>query len=281
MALQLDDIKYFLTVSETLNVTRASEVLGITQPTLSYSIKRLEKEVGGDLLIRLKNGVQLTHLGSLFCEKAHHLMREWEDIQKISNELDQVVSGEYSIGLHPSVALYTLDRFLPKLITDYPELDIKLVHGLSREITEQVVSWKTDFGIVVNPKPHPDLVIKELCRDQVAFFCKSTLKAQAKSTLIYDENLFQSKAVIKKSRTTPHQFSKTITSENLEVIAKLAALGLGVGLLPERVAAQHKNLKMMSNTPIHIDKVCLIYRHEKQKNFSSKKIISSILAASY
>lgn len=281
MALQLDDIKYFLAVSETLNVTRASEVLGITQPTLSYSIKRLEKEVGGELLIRLKNGVQLTHLGNLFSEKAHHLMREWEDIQKISNELDQVVSGEYSIGLHPSVALYTLEHFLPKLTTKHPELTIKLVHGLSREITEQVVSWKTDFGIVVNPRPHPDLVIKELCRDQVSFFSKSSLKSQAKQTLIYDGNLFQSKAVIKKLNSSSHEFSKYITSENLEVIAKLASLGIGVGLLPQRVAAQHKNLKVLPNAPVHIDKVCLIYRHEKQKNFSSKKIISSVLEASY
>ena len=281
MALQLDDIKYFLSVSETLNVTRASELLGITQPTLSYSIKRLEHEIGGELLIRPKNGVQLTHLGNLFISKAHQLIRQWEDIQKITLEEDQVISGEYSIGLHPSVALYTLDKFLPHLMSIGPNLQIDIIHGLSREITEKVVSWKIDFGIVVNPKPHPDLVIKELCKDQVGLFSKKNITKDAADTLIYDENLFQSTAVIKKSKNTKYQFSKKLTSENLEVIAKLTHLGLGVGLLPQRVAAQYKNLHMIEASPTHIDKVCLIYRHEKQKSFSSKKVISSIRESTY
>jgi LysR family transcriptional regulator, cell division regulator len=279
MALQLDDIKYFLTVSESLNVTRASEILGVTQPTLSYSIKRLENEIGGELLIRLKNGVQLTHLGKNFASRAHILIKQWEEVQKVTQEMEQKVTGEFSLGLHPSVALYTLDKFLPKLIEDYPDLNLKLVHGLSREITEQVINWKVDFGIVVNPKPHPDLVIKELCRDQVGLFQKSPLQQKAKKTLIYDNNLLQSKAVIKKVKAS--QFPTHLTSENLEVVAKLAHLGIGIGLLPERVAAQYSNLKMISNSPIHIDKVCLVYRHEKQKNFSSKQIIADIIKPVY
>ncbi|MAF77813.1 MAG: LysR family transcriptional regulator [Halobacteriovoraceae bacterium] len=278
MALQLDDIKYFLAVSETLNVTRASEVLGITQPTLSYSIKRLEKEVNGQLLIRLKNGVQLTHLGSEFVTKAHILMNQWNELQKISVEREEKVTGEYTIGLHPSVALFTLDQFLPKLMTENESLTLKLVHGLSREITEQVISWKIDFGIVVNPKAHPDLVIKELCRDQVGLFQKKSLPKSAKETLIYDGNLFQSKAVIKKLKIA---FKKEITSENLEVIAKMTSLGIGVGLLPQRVAAAHKNLSMIKDSPTHMDRICLIYRHEKQKSFSSKTIIQTIQEGNY
>ena len=56
MSLALDDLKNFITVTETLNVTRASEILGMTQPALSYSLKRLEREFGTELFIRLKNG---------------------------------------------------------------------------------------------------------------------------------------------------------------------------------------------------------------------------------
>ncbi|MFM6928150.1 MAG: LysR family transcriptional regulator, partial [Bdellovibrio sp.] len=47
MSLIMDDIKYFLTISETLNVTRAAAIIGISQPALSYSMKRLENELGG------------------------------------------------------------------------------------------------------------------------------------------------------------------------------------------------------------------------------------------
>ena len=44
MSLMMDDVKYFIAVSETLNITRASEIIGISQPALSYAIKRLENE---------------------------------------------------------------------------------------------------------------------------------------------------------------------------------------------------------------------------------------------
>jgi DNA-binding transcriptional LysR family regulator len=47
MSVAMDDIKYFITVSETLNITRASEIIGISQPALSYAIKRLEDGLGG------------------------------------------------------------------------------------------------------------------------------------------------------------------------------------------------------------------------------------------
>lgn len=52
MSLIMDDVKYFITVSEILNITRASEIIGISRPALSYAIKRLEKELGGDLFYK-------------------------------------------------------------------------------------------------------------------------------------------------------------------------------------------------------------------------------------
>ncbi len=279
MSVQLEDIKYFITTAETLNITRASEQLGITQPTLSYAIKRLEQEMGGELFIRLKNGVQLSHLGTHFLAKARELIKTWEELHKVKNEFDHVVSGNFTIGLHPSVALYTLDKFLPRLIQNSPLLEINLIHGLSREITEQVISWKVDFGIVVNPKAHPDLVINELCKDEVSLYMKKGISNHSFDTLIYDKNLVQSKKIL--SKLKKKLSNKHLTSENLEVIAKLTSLGLGIGLLPERVANQYKNLVKIKDAPTHTDKVCLIYRFEKQKNFSSKSIISTITNATY
>ena len=79
MSVVMDDIKYFVVVSDTLNVTRASEILGVTQPTLSYAIKRLETGLGGDLLIRLKSGVRLTKLGEEFLRRSDKIREEVAD----------------------------------------------------------------------------------------------------------------------------------------------------------------------------------------------------------
>ena len=76
------DLSYFIEVSQTLNVSRAAERLGISQPTLSLAIQRLEKNLGANLLIRTKSGVHLTHAGTKLVAQARVLALEWEKIRE-------------------------------------------------------------------------------------------------------------------------------------------------------------------------------------------------------
>ena len=276
MSLMMDDVKYFITVSETLNITRASEIIGISQPALSYAIKRLENELGGQLLIRLKNGIQLTKLGEEFKVRSRRLVYEWEQAQNLANPETGLIQGSYTFAIHPSVALYALEFFIPKLQSDFLGVDFKFTHGLSREMTEKVISWEADFGIVVNPIKHPDLVIRKLYNDEVAIFY--TKDAQDK--LIYDQNLAQSQYILKKLGKKKN-FSGEINSGNLELVAKLTALGLGYGLLPATIASQYGNLKRLSGSPIFKDEICLVYRPEKHNNIISKRIIEIIKTAGF
>ncbi len=271
MSLLLDDIKYFITVSETLNITRASEIIGISQPALSYAVKRLESKLGAQLLIRLKNGIQLTKFGEEFKQHAHRLIYEWEQAQNLARPESGLVQASYIIAIHPSVALYMLECFMPKLQAEFPGLNFNFIHGLSREMTERVISWEADFGIVVNPIQHPDLVIKKLCDDEVTIFYAKN----AQDKLIYDQNLAQSQYILK-NMSKKITFNGVINSSNLEVVAKLTSLGLGYGLLPTKVASQYSHLKKLKNAPVFNDEICLVYRPEKHKNHVSKKIIEIV-----
>ncbi len=271
MSLLLDDIKYFIKVSETLNMTRASEIIGISQPALSYAVKRLETKLGGQLFIRLKNGIQLTKLGEEFKKRSHRLLYEWEQVQNIANPESGLVQGSYTIAIHPSVALYTLEFFLPKLQVDFPRLDFNFIHGLSREMTEKVINWEADFGIIVNPIEHPDLVIRKLFIDEVTIFYAKN----AQNKLIYDKNLAQSQYILKKINPKIN-FNGMLSSSNLEVAAKLTSMGLGYGILPTRVASQYEHLNRLKDAPTFRDEICLVYRPEKHNNSVSKKIIQAI-----
>ena len=275
MSLMMNDIKYFLTVSETLNITRASEIIGLSQPALSYALKRLENELGGQLLIRLKNGVQLTKFGETFKQNAHRLLYEWEQAQNLANPKSGFIQGSYTFALHPSVALCTLQHFMPQLQTDFPSLDFNFIHGLSREMAEKVIHWEADFGIIVNPIRHPDLVITQLYHDEVGIFYAKN----AENKLIYDKNLSQTQYILKKMAKQNH-FNGVLCSGNLEVVAKLTSLGLGYGLLPTSVARQYKHLIKLKDTPVFKDEICLVYRPEKHRNSVSKKIIETIRSLS-
>jgi DNA-binding transcriptional LysR family regulator len=163
---------------------------------------------------------------------------------------------------------------MPSLQRELPGINYNFIHGLSREMTERVISWEADFGIVVNPIKHPDLVIKKLCQDEVTIFSARG----SQDRLIYDQNLAQSQHILKKI-SRKRAFGGQIKTGNLEIVAKLSALGLGFGLLPTRVAAHYSKLQRLEGAPLFRDEICLIYRPEKHNNPASRKIISIIKSA--
>jgi Transcriptional regulator len=284
MAPAFTDITYFIEVAQTGNISRAAERLGITQPSLSSAMKRLEDSLGVALFIRGRTGVQLTKAGKEFLGRGRLLLLNWEQLRADVNKKETEVSGQYVMGCHPSVALYSLSNFLPELIQKHPELEVKLVHDLSRKITEGVISFEIDFGIVVNPVRHPDLVINELCNDDVLFWTaakpSSTQSLNSETgVLICDLNLIQVQKLIDDLQKKGQGFKRVIQSSNLEVITELTAAGVGVGILPQRVATRISAQKLKplhENLPIFKDKICIVYRADAQKTQGSRIIIEAM-----
>ncbi|MEZ4749825.1 MAG: LysR family transcriptional regulator [Bdellovibrionota bacterium] len=279
------ELSYFLEVAHTLNISRAAERLGISQPTLSIAIQRLEANLGLALLVRTKSGVKLTHAGRKLSQQVQGLMREWERIQNEALKDEDELRGRYTIGCHPSVALYALPLFLPKLMRENPELQIRLTHDLSRKITEDVISFKIDFGLVVNPWEHPDLIIKPLGKDEVKLWTgphASPLNdpSSGHAVLLCDPDLAQTQSLLQQLHKKGRRFKRILHSPNLEVIAALVAEGQGVGILPGRVAGRvaAMKLKPLSDSPKFFDKHCLVFRADAQKSRASRSIARFIEA---
>lgn len=283
------EIQYFLEVAETLNISRAAERLGITQPTLSLSVQRLEQSLGSPLLLRGKTGVRLTKTGAKFAAQAKTLLEQWDRLKSDAISDEREVKGRVSVGCHISVALYSLPFFASKLMAEFPELELVYHHDLSRKITERVVSFETDFGIVVNPVAHPDLRIVQLATDEVTFW-KTHPGPYVKDVLICEPELIQTQSLLTKmKRVAPAQgweFRRFMHSSSLEVVASLVASGAGVGILPTRVAQMYKEkhgedrLKPLSSkAPSFEDKICLVYRPEAQKSAASRAVLRAIEAS--
>lgn len=278
------ELHYFIEVANTLNVSRAAERLGISQPTLSLAIQRLETSFGVPLLIRTKSGVKLTHAGSKLVLQARYLVSEWERIRADALKEETEIRGRYTFGCHPSVGLYSLPGIISPLLTDNPGLEIKLVHDLSRKITEDVISFKIDFGIVVNPTEHPDLIIKSLCKDEVTLWTHknpSTLQEanQEKGVLICDPELIQTQSILKQLAKHGLEFKRVLTSPNLEVIASLVSTKAGVGILPGRVAQRIKGYGLVpfeKDAPKFQDKICLIFRADAQRSKANRLLSKAI-----
>lgn len=275
------DLKYFQELARSLNVTRASERLGVTQPALTQTLKRLENAGGAALFLRSKKGLQLTRAGERLLRSSQELLEAWDRVTHSIKESEGEIAGTFKLGCHTAVAKYTLPVFLKGLLDAHPRLEFQFRHDLSRHIADEVIQWKLDFGIVVNPPAHPDLVIRTLCEDEVTLW---QVPGSARDVLIFDPDLLQSREILEKLKKTGPKFPRSLTSSSLETIAALVKSGVGVGILPRRVLKSEGEgpvRKVCSTAPVVRDRICLVYRAGTQNNRAARAVIDAILAGKY
>ena len=276
------DLSFFIEMAKTLNLSRSSERIGITQSALSQSLKRLETNIGIPLFIRTKTGLKLTKAGSKLLQKSHHLLGTWENLKNDVILDSKILRGRYTFGMHEAVALYSLSSFLPQLMTLYPELEFSFIHEPSRSLTEKVISFNLDFALVVNPIKHPDLIIKEICTDFFTLWISPNLsKKNNDLPLIYTPDLIQAQTIKKGLEKSPFPFKRSILSSSIEVVRKCTMEKVGIGILPTRIAGldlpKSEALKVYDpRAPKFKDKICLVYRYDTQ-NIPAIKTLSQSL----
>lgn len=275
----LSDLRYFVEIAQTGNVSQAALRLGVTQPTLSLALNRLEDCVGTTLFQRSKKGVSLTPAGRNLLSQSRKLIQDWEAIQSKSLASHMEVKGLFTVGCHPSVALYSLPQCLPQWMIQYPELQISLVHDLSRKILDGIVAVDIDIGVVVNPVRHPDLVIKTICHDEVGFWISSKKKNVPQDVLICDPELIQTQDLLRKTKKSGHDLTRAVRTSNLEVVAELTGAGAGIGIIPGRVAARYDHLQPVKGMPTFKDEICVVYRAESRSVKAVQVIAEELMKA--
>ncbi len=268
------EIEYFVEVYQTGHVSKAAIRIGVTQPTLSFSLQKLEEKLGTKLFHRTKQGVVPTEHGTLFYRKALHLLDCWGEVQKGIQHSNSEICGRFKIGCHQSVGAYTLPKFLAQLHKHAPGIEIELVHDFSRKITEGVVSFKIDLGYVVNPTRHPDLVLKKIGDDRVLFW-KKRGAGQLPEKIFADRNLPQMQDLLGKAHLKEFKSWKLISTPSLELIRTLTLSGQGIGILPERVAkADGADLVPYdSRLPTYEDRIFLAYRKDVLSSKAGRELL--------
>jgi DNA-binding transcriptional LysR family regulator len=281
------DLQYFVEVARRENISRAAQTIGISQPSLSQALQRLEQNIGERLLIRHKKGVLLTRAGEEVHYHAQALLEQWADIKDKALDRIHEVQGEFVIGCHASVARTAGSYFMPQLMQDYPDLSIKFKHDLSRHITEQVIDLKIDVGIVVNPIQHPDLVIVPLAKDYISLWIHGEGEyalqnhKNGKGVIICDPALLQSQSIMKQLSSGKIKYGRVIETSDLNVVSELTAHGCGIGVMPESTAQKARApLRRIAAAPSYDDQHCLIYRIEN-KSVRSIQVIGDAVKKYY
>lgn len=123
--LTLSQIRYFLSLSETLNFTRAAAACNVTQPAFTRAIRGLEEELGGRLFSRDNRGAQMTDLGRLILpalRRAHEAARE---AKRLSSEFNGTQALTCRIALAPSVSTSLLVNLIGELTKRTPHIRVE------------------------------------------------------------------------------------------------------------------------------------------------------------
>jgi DNA-binding transcriptional LysR family regulator len=268
------EIEHFLEIFRTKHISNAAVRLGITQPTLTQSLQKIESKLNVSLFIRTKQGVLATEAGRAFYTRALALQENWEGLQTEVHKLKNEISGKYKLGCHPAVGGYTLPPLLRSLNTEAPGIELAVTHDSSRMITERLISYEIDLAYVINPSRHRDLILVKLGEDQVTFWKKKGL-SKPPERIFADQSLTQTESLLSKVHKKHFRNWQVLQSSSLELIRTLTLEGQGIGILPARTAtSDSKDLVPYDETlPIFHDEIYLAYRKEILSHRSGKELI--------
>ena len=120
--MELRVLRYFLTVADEGNITRAADILHVTQPTLSRQMMELEDEMGTPLLIRGKRSVTLTDEGFLFRQQAETIVELADKLEHTFTDRKDIICGTIRIGATEALGGRTLAVYMKEFREKYPNV---------------------------------------------------------------------------------------------------------------------------------------------------------------
>lgn len=149
--MNIQALKHFTRLAETLHFTRASEQVFIAQPALSRQIKELERSVGAELFKRDKRNVSLTKAGVYFNRAAQQTIDHLEYAMNRARQIHNGEAGEIKIGYTHSIVQTILPRIIKEIRSAFPDIKTILREMNNQEQYRDLAEQRIDIGFATNP----------------------------------------------------------------------------------------------------------------------------------
>lgn len=148
---ELRVLRYFLAVAQEGNISRAANVLHLTQPTLSRQIADLEQRLGRTFFERHSHSVCLTREGMLFRQRAEEIVSLADKVESEFRSLDRTIAGDVHIGAGESEHMRTIAATIRQVRQQYPGIRFHIFSGNKELVAERLARGVLDFGVLVAP----------------------------------------------------------------------------------------------------------------------------------
>jgi LysR family transcriptional regulator, nitrogen assimilation regulatory protein len=272
-------LRYFTRIVELGSLTRAAEVLHISQPALGLQVRNLEGELQTQLLERRSRGVVPTAAGLLLVERARRIIAEVDNAKQAIKNYSGPAGGEVTIGITPSTNAAFAARLIRRCAEEYPDIQLRIIEGLSTALVDWIKSARVDLAVVYYLDAPPSGLVAEPIAQEELLFVESATTEKRDGTVAFEEvcryplimpgSPHGLRLVVDQyAKQHGHEFQVPFEMQSVPVILELVQLGLGCGILPygaiaAKIASGHIQATRIIDPAIERT-MSLVYRENRQ-----------------
>jgi DNA-binding transcriptional LysR family regulator len=266
----LQQLRILKAVATEENLTRAAELLYVSQPSLSKQIKTLEKNLDILLINRENNKISLTENGKVFLQYCERILALCEESCRVLIDLKNGERGNLTVGASQTIGTYLMPRVLALFAQNYPQIDLKVQVNSTRIIAKNIVNREIDIAVVGGEIPEElkkNLSIKHFVEDEFSLIISKSHPFAMKKR-ITKEDLYHLNFITLNANSTIRKFIDNILIQNqiqtkqLKVIMQLnsiegikTAVSLGVGAAFVSSSAIEKEIELETIEILKIDNI--------------------------
>lgn len=277
-------LRAFLAVTEAQSFSIAADKLHLTQSAISKRIALLEQQLSQSLFDRIGRSVCLTESGKALLPRAQHIIDEIEDTERFMAQQSSIVAGELRIATSHHIGIHRLPPILKAYRQDYPDVHLQLHFIDSEQAINTVMHNDCDIAITTLPASHnndsdgsSDVQYHTLWQDPMQMVVSHQHPLSQKKNVTIND-LSQHPAILPDIATRTTQLVQTLfskdnthlnismTSNHLDAIKMMVAVGLGWSALPERLIDESLHVLPIKNARIIRELGCAHHRHRTLSN---------------
>ncbi|NOZ97853.1 MAG: LysR family transcriptional regulator, partial [Gammaproteobacteria bacterium] len=165
--MDIKQLRAFLTISETRNITKAAAMLNIVQPAVSRQIHLLEEELGVELFERGRHGMSLTQEGKVLEDYARRALKEIEAAKMELTSKDGALKGTVHIGILASLSELLSVALMRVMKKKFPDVNLKISVGYSGHLKEWLEAGEIDLALLYDSVPSKFIDSHQIVAEQL------------------------------------------------------------------------------------------------------------------
>lgn len=274
--MNLQQLEYIVSLDKHRHFQRAAEACGVSQPTLSALVQKLEEELDLTLFDRKSHPISPTDSGRVVIDQARVILYNVAQLRELTRSEKETESGMIRIGVIPTVAPYILPRLFKQIQHNSPQIELRAFELRTSVIIEQLRKAELDMAILATPLEQPDFLEIPLYYEKFAAYVSPGEDLYEKIEIVAHEMPTEHLWVLKEGHCMRNQvfnfchtqsaYSTTYEAGSIDTLIKIVDENGGYTIIPELHLPllhedQQDNVRLLAS-PTPVREISLVIRQD-------------------